>query len=322
MRRRKFISLTATAVSLKGGMAWAEGAYPNKPIRLIVPYSPGGGTDNVARIVAQKLGHELGQPVIVENRPGAGGIIAFGEVLRSKADGYTLTTSTGNRSTLNLMNDKLSFNTGADFVSIVPLANVPIALVASNALPVKSMSELVKYVKTHSGLRFGTPGATTPNHLAGVQLGSMMGTDFVHVGYKGTAPALQDVIGGHLPLAIVGLSSAIQYLGTGQLKVLGMGGEKRSELAPQIPTISEGGVKGYVASYWYDITVAKKVPQHVIDLIHSSVNKVVQRAEVKAAFARYGYEAMLMSRDDYLALLQKEQIKWERVIKANKIRVD
>ncbi len=322
MQRRQFLTLTAASTCATCGIAHAEDAYPQKPIRLIVPYSPGGGTDNVARIVAEKVSRQLGQPVIVENKPGAGGVIAFGEVLRSKADGYTLTIGTGNRSTLNLMNDKIPFNTGTDFLSVVPLANVPIALVASNALPVNSMAELIAYAKIHPGLRFGTPGATTPNHLAGVQLGTMMGAELVHVGYKGTAPAIQDVIGGHIPLAVVGLSSSIQYAKTGQLKVLGMGGEKRSELAPNIPTIAEGGVRGYAASYWYDITVAKNVPKHIIDVLHAAVNQSVQSAEVRARFVRAGYEPMVMTRDEYLTLLQMEQIKWEGVIKANNIRVE
>jgi tripartite-type tricarboxylate transporter receptor subunit TctC len=322
MERRKFLWMAVTAAAGTGTAVVAQPAYPDRPIKLLIPFAPGGGTDTAARLVMKKVEDQIGQAIIVENKPGGGGVIAYGELLRSRADGYTLTIGSGSRATMNLFNDKVPFNAANDLVAVVPLANVPIALVASNALPVKNTAEFIAYARANPRLSFGSPGPGTPNHLAGVLLASTIGAELVHVGYKGTSPALQDVMGDHLPLAVVGLSSAMQYVGSGKLKVLGVGSAKRSALAPDIPTLAEGGAKGFDASYWYDITVAAGTPKAVIDRLHAEVNKAVAHPEVRAAFDKQGFEPMVMSRADYLRLLKVEDEKWTRVIKANNIRVE
>jgi tripartite-type tricarboxylate transporter receptor subunit TctC len=184
------------------------------------------------------------------------------------------------------------------------------------------MAEFIAHAKKRPGLNYGTPGITTPNHLAGVLLGVMTGTELVHVGYKGTAPAVQDVIGGHLPAAIVGLSTALQFARSGQVKVLGIGSAKRSELAPELPTIAEGGVKGYDASYWYDITVARGVPAAVMSRLHAEITKAVQSREVRQTLMAQGFEPMVASQAEYRRILQAEHAKWEPLIKAHNIRID
>lgn len=320
MKRRTFINFFAALGPAAATPAFAQ-EYPSRQLRLLVPYTAGGGTDLAARIVMKKLGEQWGQPIVVENKPGAGAAIAYTELLRSKPDGYTLTTGSGITSLLNLLNNKLPFDAATDLVQVAPLASVPIVLIAGNKVPARNMAELIFHVKQNPGVTYGTPGPATPHHLAGVLLASMAGLQLTHVGYRGTAPAVQDVIGGHLPLAIVGLSTAIQFARSGQLKVLGVGSAKRSELAPEIPTLAEGGVKGYDASYWYDVCVAKGVPKAVVSRLHAEVAKALQDPEVRTALTSAGLEPMAVTQDEYQRMLQAERAKWEPIIRANNIQM-
>ena len=320
MKRRTFINLVATLGSVSTASVFAQG-YPSRQLRLLVPYTAGGGTDLAARIVMKKLSDKLGQPIVVENKPGAGGALAYTELLRSKPDGYTLATGSGITSLLSLLNSKLPFDAATDLVQVAPLASVPIVLVANNKVPAQNMAELISYVKQNPGMSYGTPGPATPQHLAGVLLASMAGLQMTHVGYRGTAPAVQDVIGGHLPLAIIGLSTAIQFARSGQLKVMGVGSAKRSELAPEIPTLAEAGVKGYDASYWYDICVAKGVPKAVVQRLHAEVTQALQDTEVRTALTAAGMEPMTVSQDEYQRMLQAERAKWDPIIRANHIQM-
>lgn len=320
MNRRSLIRSLAAL-----GPAWAASAfaqdYPARQLRLLVPYTAGGGTDLAARVVMKKLSDQLGQPIVVENKPGAGATLAYLELLRSKPDGHTLTTGSGVTSLLNVLNSKLPFDASTELVQVAPLASVPIVLVASNKVPAGNVAELIAYGKQHPGLSFGTPGPATPHHLAGVLLASMAGLQMTHAGYRGTAPAVQDVVGGHLPLAIVGLSTAIQFARTGQLKVLGVGSSKRSELAPEIPTLAEGGLTGYDASYWYDICVARGVPQHVVERLHAEITQAVQDRDVRTALTAAGLEQMAVTAQEYRRMLRAERAKWEPIIRANNIQM-
>jgi tripartite-type tricarboxylate transporter receptor subunit TctC len=321
MKRRTFISLVTAAGPVAVAPVFAQ-EYPSRQLRLLVPYTAGGGTDLAARIVMKKVSEQLGQPIVVENKPGAGATLAYTELLRSKPDGYTLTTGTGTTSLMNLLNGKLPFDAGKDLIQVAPLASVPIVLVASNSVPASNLVELISHIKQNPGMSYGTPGPTTPHHLAGVLLASMAGMQLTHVGYRGTAPAVQDVIGGHLPLAIVGLSTAIQFSRSGQLKIMGVGSAKRSELAPEIPTLAEGGVKGFDASYWYDICVANGVPPAVVGRLHAEVTKALQSPGVRTTLTTAGFEPMAVTQDEYQRMLNAERAKWEPVIRANHIRMD
>lgn len=320
MNRRTLIQSLAALGPASAASAFAQ-EYPARQLRLLVPYTAGGGTDLAARVVMKKLSEQWAQPIVVENKPGAGAALAYIELLRSKPDGYVLTTGSGVTSLLNLLNSKLPFDAATELVQVAPLASVPIVLVASNKVPAGNVAELIAYAKQHPGLSFGTPGPATPHHLAGVLFASMAGLQMTHVGYRGTAPAVQDVVGGHLPLAIVGLSTAIQFARSGQLKVLGVGSSRRSGLAPDIPTLAEGGLAGYDASYWYDICVASGVPQPVVERLHAGITKAVQDHDVRTALTAAGLEPMAMTRDEYRLMLRSERAKWEPVIRANNIQM-
>ena len=238
MQRRNLVVLAAaTLLGISADVSVAQ-SYPDRPIRMIVPYATGGGTDTVTRIVMKKLGEQLGQPIIVENKPGAGGALAYAEVTRAKPDGYTLTAGSAQVALMGLFYDKLSFDPATDIVSVAPMANVPVALVAGSGTPYKTMPEMLAYARKNPAilLSYGTPGVSTPNHLSGVLLSSMAGIKLEHVPYKGTMPAIQDVMGGTLPLAIVGLSTALTHLETGRIRILGVGGATRSPLAADEPT--------------------------------------------------------------------------------------
>lgn len=320
VKRRTFIKSIVALGPVTAIPAFAQ-EYPSRPLRLLVPYTAGGGTDLAARVVMKKLSEQLGQPIVVENKPGAGAVLAYNELLRSKPDGYMLTTGSSITSLLNLLNSKLPFDAATDLVQVAPLASVPIVLIAGNKVPANNIAELISYVKQNPGMNYGTPGPATPHHLAGVLLASMAGMQMTHVGYRGTAPAVQDVIGGHLPLAIVGLSTAIQFARSGQLKVLGVGSAKRSELAPEFPTLSEGGVKGYDASYWYDVCVSKGVPKTVVGRLHAEVTKALQDIEVRTSLTAAGLEPMAVTQEEYQRMLQAERAKWEPIIRANHIQM-
>ena len=320
MKRRTFIHSFAALGTLSTAPAIAQ-EYPSRQLRLLVPYTAGGGTDLASRVVMKKLSEQLGQPIVVENKPGAGAALAYAELVRSKPDGYTLTTGSGITSLLNLLNSKLPFDAATDLVQVAPLSSVPIVLIAGNKVPAQTVAELILYLKQNPGMSYGTPGPATPHHLAGVLLASLAGLQLTHIGYRGTAPAVQDVIGGHLPLAIVGLSTAIQFARSGQLKVLGIGSARRSELAPEIPTLAEGGVKGYDASYWYDVCVAKGVSKGVVRRLHAEVTQAVQDPEVRATLTAAGLEPMAVTQDQYQRMLQAERAKWEPIIRANNIQM-
>lgn len=325
MQRRTALAivLSSTLFAAFSSAALADN-YPNRPLRMLVPYAAGGGTDTVTRIVMKKLSEQMGQPIVVENKPGAGGALAYAEMVRAKPDGYTLTIGSAQVSLMGLIFEKLPFNPAVDIVSVAPLANVPIALVTGNNTPYKSMADLLSQGRKPGAqpVAYGTPGVSTPNHLSGVLLASMAGIPLDHAPYKGTAPAAQDVIGGNIPLAILGLSTAVSFANGGKLRILGVGGSKRSPLAPEVPTIAEGGVPGYEAGYWYDVSVAKGTPPDILKRLHAEISKAVQSAEVQETLKKAGFEPLTMSVAENQQALKDQAQKWGKIIRDNKITAD
>ena len=324
MQRRTLAALAAAALLGLSTTAVVAQTYPDRPIRMLVPFAPGGGTDTATRIVMKKVGEQLGQTVVVENKPGAGGALAYAEVARSKPDGYTLTVGSAHLSLMGLIYDKLPFDPANDLVSVAPMANVPVALVASSNAPFKTLAEMLDYARKNPAtpLAYGTPGVSTPNHLSGVLLATMAGVKLEHVPYKGVMPAVQDVMAGSIPLAIVGLSTAMSQAETGRIRILGVGGAKRSPLAPNVPTIAEGGVPGYEAGYWYDVSLAKGTPEAIVNRLHAEISKAVQSPEVQEALKKGGFEPLVMSPSENLRALKEEGAKWSKVIRENNIRAD
>ena len=322
MKRRAFTILGAASSLAFAGMSSFAQDYPAKPIRAIVPYSPGGGTDLVGRIVFQKLGLALGQPIYVENKVGGGGTIGLAELARSKADGYTIGIGGSTVPFFGAVYDGLRFNPETDLIPVATLASVPIALVAGPGLPVKSMREFIAYAKKNKAvpLSYASPGIATTHHLTGVELARVLDIATVHVPYKGTTPAMSDVVGGHIPLGIVGLPGAMQYAKNPQVTILGVASAKRSEMAPEIPTIAEGGLPGFEASYWWDISVPRGTPQAVVDRLHHEVVKILRDPGVRESLLKGGFEPMVMSVQEMNAALKTDTARWTKVIRDNHIR--
>jgi len=321
--RRTLLSMLTAAGVLAGipAAVMAQGAYPNKPIRAIVPFSPGGGTDTLARLVFKELADRLGRTIVIENKPGAGGVIGWAEVARAPADGYTIGLGASTLPPLAEMYDSLPFDPKTAFEFVVPLATVPNVLVASPALPVNNLADLRAYGQKKGPLAYGTPGIGTPQHLAGALFARTAALRLEHVPYRGTSNAISDVLGDHIPLAFVGLPQALQYSSGNRMKLLGVATAKRSTLAPDVPTLAEGGLRGYESNYWWDIIVPKGTPPAVLQKLYDATEAILKSASMQKTLHDAGYEEMLMPRKDYLELLRKEDLKLTQIIRDNSIKL-
>ena len=312
------------SVALLGGLTNPTSAqtYPNRPIRLIVPYPAGGGTDILARSVFQKVSESLGQPFVVENKGGAGTSIGLAEVARSHPDGYTIGIGGTSDPLLPILYDNLPFNPMTDLIFVSTLASVPIVLVAGPSVPAKTMQEFLAYAKgkNTAPLSYASMGVATPHHMAGILLAATLGIPLTHIPYKGTAPALTDLVGGHVPLATIGLPSALPYAREGKLKILGVASAKRSALAPEIPTIEEGGLKDFVASYWWHVIAPKGTPKPIVDRLNDEIGKALRLPELRDSLLKGGFEPLVLTRDEADRALKEDTARWTKVIRENNIR--
>jgi tripartite-type tricarboxylate transporter receptor subunit TctC len=322
-RRQVIVASFASTAALAVPKVFAS-SYPDRAIRLIVPFAPGGGNDAVARIVMRRVGEQLGQPIVIENKPGAGSIVAFSEVTHSKPDGYLLTLGSPHVYILSSIYGKLPFNPLDDLVSVAALASVPNVLISSNASGISSMQELLAYAKSHpeTPLAYGTAGVATPPHIAAVQLASMTNIRLVHAPYRGTALALQDVIAGHIPLAMVGLSNAMPFMNKKQIKILGIGSLQRSPLAPEVPTFDEQGIKGYDDIYWYDVLIRKGVDSSIMDRLHEEITKALRNPDVRKSLMDAGFEPLVWSRAENQIQLKRVGEKWLGLVQTYGIKVE
>lgn len=321
MKRREFTLLGGAALLAPAVSALAD-SYPSRRVRLIVPYPPGGGTDTVARAVFERVAALLGQPFVVENRAGAGTTIGLAELARSHPDGYTVGVGGSSDPLLPLLYDKLPFDPVADLSFVATLATVPIVLVAGPSLPATTMRELLAAAtaKGAEPLNYASPGIASPHHLAGVYLMQMAGIPLVHVPYKGSSQAITDMIGGHIPLAMLGLPSALPFARQGKLKILGVASAQRSALAPEIPTISEGGVPGFSAGYWWHVTVPTGTPQPVIGQLREVIDKTLRTPALTESLLKSGFEPMLLSPAEAEDALKEDTARWTKVIRDNNLR--
>lgn len=322
MQRREFMRLAGAAAVLASTGSALANTYPSRAVRLIVPYPAGGGTDTVARAVFARVAGILGQPFVIENKGGAGTTIGLADLARSSPDGYTIGVGGTSDPLLPLLYPKLSFNPNTDLTFVATLATVPIVLVAGPGVQAKTLSELLALGKAKGAapLAYASPGVASPQHLAGIYFSTMTGIPMEHVAYKGTGPALTDVSGGHVPLAMLGLPSALPYAREGKLKILGVATAKRSALAPEIPTIAEGGVKGFDAGYWWHVTVPTGTPQPVIVKLRDAINKALRTPELAESLLKSGFEPLLLSPPEAELALHADTAKWTKVIRESNIR--
>lgn len=322
MNRRDFSRIAAAAALFPTATAlWAD-TYPSRPVRLIVPYPPGGGTDTLARTVFERAGPLLGQTFVIENKSGAGTTIGLGELARARPDGYTVGVGGSSDPLLPLLYDKLPFNPVSDLTFVATLATVPIVLVAGPAMPVGTLAELLAFARARKGtpVHYASAGMASPHHLAGIHFGEKAGMALTHVPYKGTGPAVTDLIGGHVPLAMLGLPSALPLAREGKVKILGVATAQRSALAPEVPTLSESGVPGFSAGYWWHVTVPSGTPRPIVEKLRDTINQVLRTPALNDALLGAGFEPLLLSPAEAERALKEDTAKWARVIRDNNIR--
>ena len=309
----RIISAAAIALSIISSPAAAQD-FPNKPIKMLVGYAPGGGSDIIARLVAQNLQMKLGQAVVVENRPGASGNIAAAATATARQDGYTLLMTPNTISMAPALNEKMSFDVAKDLTGVAVIANSPIVLIVHPSTPINSIADLIKYAKTHPGkLSYSTPGVGTPQHLATELFKSMTATDIVHVPYKGGAPAVAAVVSGEVPLSFAAINSAKPFIDAGRVRAIAIGDATRSSQIA-LPTIGET-VAGYEVSIWYGVMAPAGTPKPVVDRLNSELAAIVLLPEVKEQMAKQGYENAFGPAAKMNAQILVDLEKWGRVVK-------
>ncbi|MDH5858716.1 Bug family tripartite tricarboxylate transporter substrate binding protein [Lampropedia aestuarii] len=322
--RRHMVVWSALALcGLCASAVHAADAYPNKPIRLVVPYPPGGPTDIVARVIAQKMQEEMGQTWVVDNRPGAGANLGAENVARSPADGYTLLVATTAHAINPSLFSNLSYSLQEDFLPVSQLTSGALVIVANPSLPVEDVKGLIALAKSkEGGLNFATSGNGQSTHLAAEMFSAMAGVKMNHIPYKGSAPALSDVVAGHADLMFDTLLSATPFIKSGKLKALAVTSAERSASAPDIPTIAEAGLPGYEAIAWNGILAPAGTPAEVIEALNAGLKKVLESADVKDRFASQGFAATWNSPADYKQFLNNEISTWAQVVKDSGARVE
>jgi tripartite-type tricarboxylate transporter receptor subunit TctC len=318
--------LTALAAATAGALPLAASAqsFPSKPITIIVPFSAGGTTDILARVVGQALTTELGQSVIVDNRAGAGGNIGGQAAARAPADGYTLFMGTVGTHAINAaLYKKMPFDPIKDFAPLTRVANVPNLLVANPAQPYKTVQELIAYAKAHPGqVNFGSSGSGSSIHLSGELFKSMAKVDMQHVPYKGSAPAVTDLLGNQIGIMFDNMPSAIQHVRSGKLRPLAVTTAKRSPELPNVPTIAESGVPGYEATSWFGLFAPAGTPAPIVAQLNKAIVKVLGQADVKKKLAEQGAEPVAETPEQFAAFIQKEAVKWGKVVRESGASVD
>jgi tripartite-type tricarboxylate transporter receptor subunit TctC len=296
--------------------------YPAKPIRLIVPFAPGGVADNSARVVAEPLGQRLGQQVVVENRPGASGNIGTQQVAQAAADGYTLLLGFDGTMVINPhVFPKTGFDTLKDFAPVTKLGDATLILVAHPSLPAKTLQEMIQIAKTRP-LAYGTSGTGGTPHLAGEMLKQRTGAQLEHIPYKGGGPAVTDVVGGQIPLVFTAVASAQQYVRTNRLVGLGVPGAKRSSSLPDVPTFQESGLAGFDVSSWTGIFAPAATPRPIVERLQKELAVVLQSAFVKERYAVLGIEPVGNSPEAFAVQVRDDLARWEKVVKAANVKVE
>lgn len=290
--------------------------YPSRPVKIIVPFGAGGPADVYARILAQHLGEALKQPFVIENRPGAGSIIGTDAVAKSDPDGYTLLLMSNTHTVNETLTPNKPFKLMTDFVGIAPINYSDLMMVVHPSVPAKNVKEFVDLAKSKpGGLNYASSGPGTPYHMAGELFKAMSGTDIVHVPHKASGEARNSIIGGHVQMMFDAVTTMSTNAKAGTVKALATTGLKRSELTPDVPTVAESGVPGYEATIWLGVMAPAKTPQPIIDKLNAEIGKIVNRADVKEAWAKQGAVPMVMSPKEFDDYLRKDVDKWADVVK-------
>jgi tripartite-type tricarboxylate transporter receptor subunit TctC len=318
------LAIAAVALAAFGGPAMAQaGDYPNRPVKVIVPFSPGGAVDGPMRAIAEQLGKRLKQQVIIENRPGAGATIGSELVAKSPPDGYTLLLASQTNAISSTLYSKLSFNPVEDFEPISLLGKEPGVLVVPAATPYKTVAELVQYAKANPGtLNYASSGNGSGQHLFAAMFTSMAGIKVTHVPYKGSGQATTDLLAGMVQMSMPGTAAMVKHIEAGKLRALATTGSARSPQLPDVPTLDEAGFKGYAAYVWMGLLAPKGTPRAVIELLYRELKTVMATPEVQGYMKSAGIEIVASTPAEFGAYFREERERWARVIKETGAKVD
>jgi len=318
---RSFISVLILLALAPGAGAQS---YPVKPIRLIVPYAPGGDTDIVARLIAPKLSEALGQQVLVDNRPGAGSLIGTEAMLRAPADGYTLAMGTiSSLAVLPVTKSNVPYDPVKDIAPIVLVTTVPYVLVVHPSVPARSVADLVGLAKSRPGeLSYGTPGIATGIHLTAEYFSTVAGIKLVHVPYKGGAPSVVDLIAGNISLVFSTFSTTGQHLKSGRLRGLAVASSARAKDFPAVPTMSESGYRGFEASTWHGMVARSGTPRALVTRLNAEIVRIVNTGDVRSALLTAGFDIAAGPAEDFERFVRSEIGKWKKVADVANVRID
>lgn len=321
----RMIRLTLIAIA----SIWTHAAvlaaepFPQKPLRAIVPFAPGGATDIVMRLIAVKLADALGQPVVVDNRPGGGTVLATSQAAQAPADGHTLLVVTAAFAANPSLQAKLPYDSLKDFAPVTQTFGAPNILVTSNSLPVSSVRELVAYAKANPRkISYGSAGVGTSNHLAGEMFRTMAGIDIVHVPYKGDVPAVTDLLGGQIQMMFTSLAPVEQHLKAGRLKALGVSSSRTFSLLPDLPTVASGGVPDFEASLWNGIVVPSGTPAIVVERLNAEIVRALAQPDVQERIRALGFESVGSTPAAFGGFIRREIERSARVVREANIRVE
>ena len=317
------IAVTAALVTLVAPCAQAQQHWPDKPIRFVVPYPPGGGTDVIARIVQERFQATLGQPIIIENRGGAAGSLGTDVVAKSASDGYTVLFTLSSHTINPSIYPKLPFNTVKDFEPIGTVASLPQILVANPQLPVNNVAELIALAKAKpDSLSFASVGNGSPGHLAGELFKLRTGVKMTHIPYRGGGPAVTDVMGGQVPLLWVSIPAAAQFVKAGKLKALAVSTTKRSAAFPDVPTMQEAGVADFEVDSWYAMFVPAKTPKIIVDKLNAALNTIVREPEIRERLLAQGSEGVGGTPAALGKIVDAELVRWAKLAKDANIKAE
>jgi tripartite-type tricarboxylate transporter receptor subunit TctC len=322
MQTKKLLAGLVVGMALLAGASAA--GYPEKAITVIVPFPPGGSTDSIARIIGPKITQKLGQPWIVDNRPGATGAIGAGMVKRAAPDGYTLlVASIGVYSVNPVLQKNMAYDPSKDFDLLTVAVRAPNVLVANPHVPANTVAELVAYLKKNPGkMSFASAGAGSSDHLTAALFWQKSGTSGLHVPYKGGSPAMTDLIGGQVDASFVNINTALPYIKSGKIKVLAVTGEQRAAVLPNVPTLSESGVHGVDIYSWQAVAAPKGLPKDVKAKLHAAIVAALNEPDIKARLVEQGFEIVGNTPEQFEKFQAAELARWRNVIEVGKIVVD